>query len=288
MKLHRYLWAFSMAFLTFLTGTGMSFIIVQPLTYSPSDLAIISHPAPKFISTPQKTVTPMPTVMVTMPPTATVVPTATPHPANTATQPTQPTATPINYVSSGPNPIGNSTIPSQGQVILVSLAQQWLWAYRDGRMVYDTPVTTGSPQLPTPDGTYHVLYEQHNLWFNSPWPQNSPYYYAPEFVHYALYYHNTGFYIHDAPWRQQFGPGTNYTHTDPNGTTMTGSHGCVEVPTVAGSWLYSFAHAYTTIVIYGTAPVDSPQPTTTATAQPTATPQPTATMIISPTIPATP
>ncbi len=277
------MWAMSMALLTFLTGTGMSFIIEQPLADLPitRNLAVISHPSPNTSPEPS---------LPSFPPTATathIAPTSTPPPvASTATPsprptaPPMPTATPSPYTPTGPQPTGNDAIPTQGQVILVSLAQQWLWVYRNGQMVYDTPVTTGSPQQPTPDGTYHVLYEQQNLWFTSPWSKTSPYYYSPEFVHYAMYFRNTGFYIHDAPWRQQFGPGTNYPHTESNGASTTGSHGCIEVPTPAGAWLYAFAKAYTTIIIYGTAPVNTPQPaaTPTSVAMPVITPTATATM----------
>ncbi|HEX6796551.1 MAG TPA: L,D-transpeptidase [Ktedonobacterales bacterium] len=156
----------------------------------------------------------------------------------------------------------------------MSLAQQWLWAYQDGTLLYDTPVTSGMPQLPTPDGTYQVQWKETNVTFYSPWPQGSPYYYPPEHINYAMYFADYGYYIHDAPWRPKFGPGTNYPHTDPDGQVRTGSHGCVEVPSPAGAWLYNWAWNGATIVIYGTAPVPTSTPTPTpqaTTSPPTAT-----------------
>ena len=161
-----------------------------------------------------------------------------------------------------------------GQLILVSLAQQWLWAYQNGTLLFDTPVTTGMPQLPTPDGTYQVQWKETNVTFYSPWPPGSPYYYSPEHINYAMYFAYNGYFIHDAPWRPKFGPGTNYPHTDSDGQVRTGSHGCVEVPTPAGAWLYNWAPDGTTIVIYGTAPVPTSTPTPQATTSP-ATPTPT-------------
>lgn len=136
-----------------------------------------------------------------------------------------------------------------GQVILVSISQQWLWAYHNGTLVFQTPVTTGKPGNATPTGTYQVQFKVTNLLFTSPWPPGSPNYYAPLHVNYALFFLYDGFYIHDAPWRQTFGPGTDVPHTEPNGTPATGSHGCVEVPTAAGRWLYQWAQDGATIVI---------------------------------------
>ncbi len=142
-------------------------------------------------------------------------------------------------------------MPLPGKVILVDLSRQWLWAYEDGNPVFDTPVTTGQPGLETPTGDYTVLSKITDTWFTSAWPPSSPYYFAPELVHYGLYFLDGGFYIHDASWRHKFGPGTNVPHTDPDGTHETGSHGCVEVPTPAGAWLYQWAPAGTVIRIVG-------------------------------------
>lgn len=140
--------------------------------------------------------------------------------------------------------------PSEmGQVIVVSEAAQWLWVFQDRRLVYATPVTTGRPTLATPRGTFHVLSKSRDIVFRSAWPQGSPYYYTPEHVTYALYFRATGFYIHDAPWRTSFGPGSEVPHTNPDGSRETGSHGCVNVPTAAGAWLYAHIAVGATIAI---------------------------------------
>ena len=160
-----------------------------------------------------------------------------------------------------------------GQVILVSLSQQWLWAYQDRSLVLASPVTTGMPQLPTPRGNYAVQRKEANVTFYSLWPPGSPFYYSPEHINYAMYFRDNGYYIHDAPWRETFGYGTNYPHTEPDGTTATGSHGCVNVATGPMSWLYSWAHDGATVVIYGhaaTGPAPTPTPTKTPAPAPTA------------------
>jgi hypothetical protein len=136
-----------------------------------------------------------------------------------------------------------------GQVILVSLSQQWLWAYQDQHLALASPVTTGMPQLPTPQGNYFVQSKETNVTFYSLWPPGSPFYYSPEHINYAMFFRDIGYYIHDAPWRHAFGPGTQYPHTDPDGTWETGSHGCVNMPTPAAAALYAWAGVGARIII---------------------------------------
>lgn len=232
--------------------------------------------------TPVATVPYLPPTVVPNTPVPTTVPTATATPRPSVPPRATPTTTPL---PAGPMPVG--TVPNiGGQLILVSLSQQWLFAYQDHRLVFRTAVTTGMPQLPTPTGTFPVRWHERNVTFYSPWPQGSPYYYSPEHINYAMYFLDDGYYIHDAPWRQTFGPGTNYPHTEPDGSTATGSHGCVNVATGPMSWLYYWAHDGATVVIYGKAPSPPPATATPVKSAPTPTtpPAPTAT----PTIPSDP
>lgn len=151
------------------------------------------------------------------------------------------TTTPASAtLPAGPDP-HSGTPAMDGKVILVSIGQQWLWAYADHQLVYRTAVTTGQPDLPTPPGTYPVVFHREDMLFTT--------YSPPEHVNYGLYFLDDGFYIHDAPWRQQFGPGTNLPHQGPDGTASTGSHGCVEVSTPAGAWLYQWAEDHTTMIV---------------------------------------
>jgi lipoprotein-anchoring transpeptidase ErfK/SrfK len=140
-------------------------------------------------------------------------------------------------------------VSQHGQVILVSTTKQWLWAYQDGKLVYATPVTTGMPYLRTPRGSYNIMLKESDVTFYSPWPRSSPFYYTPEHIDYALRFRAGGFYIHNAPGRDAFGPGTQDPHVDPNGKHETGSHGCVNVTTNAARWLYDWAHIGATVTI---------------------------------------
>lgn len=170
--------------------------------------------------------------------------------------PGQQAAAPVSVESCSCSPThDNIPAPSygvpqmSGQVVLVSLTQQWLWAYQNQRLALATPVTTGMPQLPTPTGVYHISMKEANVWFYSPWPYGSPYYYTPEHVDYAMLFRAGGFYLHAAAWRHAFGPGTNVPHTNPDGTHETGSHGCVNMPVAAAGALYSWIGIGTTIII---------------------------------------
>lgn len=147
-----------------------------------------------------------------------------------------------------PTPYGG--VPQMGgKVILVSLAQQWLWAYQDGQLTYATVVTTGRPELPTPTGTFQIIWKVTDTEFISPWPAGSEFYYTPVHVNYAMLFLDGGFFLHDATWRHYFGPGTNVPHTNPDGTQETGSHGCVEMPLGAAAWLYNWSPYNTTVII---------------------------------------
>lgn len=146
-------------------------------------------------------------------------------------------------------PPSTASIPSTGQFVLVSIPMQWLWAYDNGKLYMQSPVTTGMPYLSTWTGAYSVTFKESNVWFYSPWPYGSPYYYTPEFVPYAMRFFRTSFYLHAAPWRHQFGPGTNVPHCDADGTWETGSHGCVNLPTGAASQLYAWIRYSTTVRI---------------------------------------
>ncbi len=147
-------------------------------------------------------------------------------------------------------PAPRSGVPhARGKVILVSLRQQWLWAYANGKLVFANPVTTGQGWLPTPQGTYTISQKVKDTEFYSPWPPGSRFYYSPEHVNYALYFRNKGYYIHDAPWRHAFGPGTNVAHTSPDGTREDGSHGCVNMTTAAAKWLFNWANIGTTVIV---------------------------------------
>jgi hypothetical protein len=142
---------------------------------------------------------------------------------------------------------GQVLYPDGGKQIIVSLSRQTLYAYDGTHLVLQTYVTTGNPSLPTPLGTFHILAKYHPFEFISPWPQGSPYWYAPSWTNYAMLFQSQGYFLHDAPWRSAYGPGTNGPGQP--GTNYGGTHGCVNIPFGPTLALWNWAPIGTTVLI---------------------------------------
>ena len=138
---------------------------------------------------------------------------------------------------------------SSGKEIVISLSQEWLWAYNNGVPVFSAPVTTARPGLYTPTGTWQIFSHLHPTTFYSPWPPGSPYYYPPTHINYAMEWNAGGFFLHDAYWRAAYGPGTNVWHHDPVDGWQYGTHGCITAPLQAIIWLYYWAPDGTTLQV---------------------------------------
>lgn len=128
-----------------------------------------------------------------------------------------------------PKPPGD---PGTGRRVVISIDQQHLWALDGDRTVVDTVIATGRPELTTVTGSFKILGKYSPYLFVSPWPKSSPYWYPPSWTSYAMEFESSGYFIHDAPWRTDWGPGANL---------QAGSHGCVNVPLEAMRALYEWA-----------------------------------------------
>jgi hypothetical protein len=138
---------------------------------------------------------------------------------------------------------------SADKVIVVSVREQEARFYDDGKLVRAYAVTTGAPDLPSPVGIHCVLEKLYHTVFISPDPKNSPNYYQPTPINYALMYSYYGFFLHDAWWRSWFGKYSNLPHYDPaafNG----GSHGCITFPPNDAEWMYNWADVGTPVIVY--------------------------------------
>jgi lipoprotein-anchoring transpeptidase ErfK/SrfK len=131
-------------------------------------------------------------------------------------------------------------IYGSGKVIVTSILKQELVALENGAVKVDTLVTTGRPALPTITGVYHIFRKESPYTMHSDWPPSSPYYFPPTSMNWAMEWESSGYFIHDAPWRSRYGPGTN----NDNGT-----HGCINVPHDPMSVLYPWADIGTTVVV---------------------------------------
>jgi hypothetical protein len=135
------------------------------------------------------------------------------------------------------------------KVIMVSTTGQVLRAFYHGVLAHENYVTTGRPELPTVHGTFHVYLKQTPFVFHSPWAPGSPYWYPDSPVRYWMPFIG-GYGLHDAPWRQVYGPGTNLPHYSSDPGEPVGSHGCVNIPLADMIWLWDWTDVGTTVVVY--------------------------------------
>jgi lipoprotein-anchoring transpeptidase ErfK/SrfK len=141
----------------------------------------------------------------------------------------------------------------KGQVIVVSMAGQALRLYQGGQLVRAFQVTTGRYERPSLPGLWSQLNRQSPTTFRSSDPPSSPYWYPPTPIHYAILYHEGGYFIHDSWWRYTYGPGTQFPHADASGNQSfagNGSHGCINVQEEQAAWLYNNTSWGTAVIVY--------------------------------------
>jgi lipoprotein-anchoring transpeptidase ErfK/SrfK len=137
-------------------------------------------------------------------------------------------------------------------VLVISLYEQAMRVYQNGKLVNAFLVTTGRPERPSPPGTWWVEAKQSPTVFKANVPKTSPYWYPDTPINYAMQYHSDGYFLHDSWWRADYGPGTNFPHQDATGDSFSafGSHGCVNIAKNNALWLYNFVQLYTSVLIY--------------------------------------
>lgn len=109
----------------------------------------------------------------------------------------------------------------------ISLAEQHLWYFKDGKKVVDCPVVTGNINMgyDTPAGTFSLSYKQRGATLKGNNADGSTY--ESPVSYWMPFYGNYG--MHDAPWRGSFGG---------NIFRGNGSHGCVNMPVPAAKKLF--------------------------------------------------
>ncbi len=134
------------------------------------------------------------------------------------------------------------------QFILVSFQAQHIWAYQNGQVVQDTPVTTGIRGVSTEGtdfGPLQILHKNHPWTMHSPWPKGNPLWYPDTVVQYASFFTDSGEAIHDASWEPDsaLGAGSQYE-------AAFSSHGCIHVPLSIAAWFYNWTNVGTQMVVY--------------------------------------
>lgn len=115
--------------------------------------------------------------------------------------------------------------PANGErYVLVSLSQQYAWAYQGDVIMWQGYVSTGRPGYGTPAGTFQVLTKYKSQTMEG--VLGGEYYNVPD-VPNVMYFTNQGHALHGAYWHNNFG------------TPM--SHGCVNLPLDVAAWMYDWA-----------------------------------------------
>jgi L,D-transpeptidase catalytic domain len=143
--------------------------------------------------------------------------------------------------------------PSSGAVLVVSLIEQTLRYYNNGKLVRSFLIVSGQYLRPSPPGFWSIILRQHPTQFKSTEPPGSAFWYPPTPIQYALEYHAGGYFFHDSWWRADYGPGMNFPHSDSSGTTTfngNGSHGCINMNPNDVQWLYPQIGWGTPVMVY--------------------------------------
>jgi L,D-transpeptidase catalytic domain len=161
--------------------------------------------------------------------------------------------TPYNQVHATDTKLLNQYSLQKRQVLMVSLVEQAMRVYQNGKLVNSFLITGGRAELPALPGVWTVLDRLSPTTFKSPEPKGSPYWYPDTPIHYAIMYHAGGYFVHDSWWRADYGPGTQFPHTDSGGDQSfagDGSHGCINMQEQQAQWVYDNTDWNTMIVIY--------------------------------------
>ncbi|MBQ1659403.1 MAG: L,D-transpeptidase [Clostridia bacterium] len=118
--------------------------------------------------------------------------------------------------------------------IEVSIDNQYVWAYKDGEVVLESPIVTGNPNTghDTPKGFYLLGNKNEHATLYGPG-------YETEVAYWITIVDDIGF--HDATWQYSFG-GDVYLYN--------GSHGCVNLPLDFAEQLYEYAEPDIPVFIY--------------------------------------
>ena len=115
----------------------------------------------------------------------------------------------------------------------VSITEQRMWLYKNGKLIVDTPVVTGTRNyMDTPKGYFSIFSRARNTVLTGPG-------YASPVDYWMAFSGGCG--IHDASWRSSFG-GNIYTYN--------GSHGCINTPYKAVRTIYNNTTFGTPVIVY--------------------------------------
>ena len=105
-------------------------------------------------------------------------------------------------------------IANASEVLVVSLVEQTLRYYENGKLVRTFFITSGQYDKPSPPGYWQVFLRQSPTVFKSSEPKGTAFWYPDTKINYAMEYHAGGYFFHDSWWRVNYGEGTNFPNYD--------------------------------------------------------------------------
>ncbi|MCD7982233.1 MAG: L,D-transpeptidase family protein [Clostridiales bacterium] len=116
----------------------------------------------------------------------------------------------------------------------INLTAQHLWFYKDGALVVESDLVSGSVKAgnATPTGAYRITYKQKDAVLRGQGYASPVSFWMP---------FNGGIGLHDASWRSKFG-GTIYK--------TSGSHGCINLPYSAAKTIYESISTGDPVLVY--------------------------------------
>lgn len=131
-----------------------------------------------------------------------------------------------------------SDVFTNEKLITVDLGSQKLTAWENGKVVYETKVSTGMKLTPTVMGSFKIYNKVplHDMRGSSPYKDIYPTgKYVVKNVPNSMYFFQ-GYAIHGAYWHNNFG--------------RVASHGCVNTPLASAQWLYDWAPVGTRVEVF--------------------------------------
>lgn len=144
-------------------------------------------------------------------------------------------------------------IANANEVLVVSLVEQVLRYYENGKLVRSFYITSGQYDKPSVPGYWQIFDRESPTVFKSSEPQGSAFWYPDTKINFAMEYHAGGYFFHDSWWRVNYGVGTNFPHYDSGGDESfagDGSHGCINMAENDIAWLYPNSTYSAQVIMY--------------------------------------
>lgn len=127
----------------------------------------------------------------------------------------------------------DAQIITDKKLITVDRGKQMLYAWEGGKIVNQTPVSTGMYYTPTVKGSFSIRRKVPLQDMKGSYPPYEPYYIKN--VPNVMYFYGA-YAIHGVYWHNSFG--------------SRASHGCVNVPVTFSKWLYDWADMGTRVEVF--------------------------------------